>query len=54
MMGLISGVAGLFDIEAGKKKLIREEINLAEAVEAHIGWKLRLQKYYGRALRRKA
>lgn len=46
-MGLLSGVAYLFHlhIDSTKKEAIREEINLSEAVEAHIAWKLRLQAY---------
>lgn len=46
-MGLLSGMANLFHIhiDAEKKELIRDEINLMEAVEAHISWKLRLQRY---------
>lgn len=46
-MGLFSGVASLLhlNIDATQKAKIREEINLAEAVQAHINWKLRLQNY---------
>ncbi len=46
-MGLLSGVATLlhFNIDAAKKAQIREEIDLAQAVQAHINWKLRLQNY---------
>lgn len=46
-MGLLSGMASLFHIhiDAAKKELIRDEINLAEAVEAHINWKIRLKNY---------
>lgn len=46
-MGLLSGMASLFHlhIDTAKKELIREEVNLSEAVEAHISWKLRLQTY---------
>lgn len=46
-MGLFSGMASLFHshIDEGKRDKIRDEINLAEAVEAHITWKLRLQRY---------
>jgi len=44
-MSLFSGVASLFRLDSAKKQSIREEIDLAEAVEAHISWKLRLQRY---------
>lgn len=46
-MGLISSMASLFQIhiDETKKNKIRDEINLAEAVEAHVSWKVRLQKY---------
>jgi len=46
-MGLLSSMAALFHthIDEVKKDLIRDEIDLTEAVEAHIGWKLRLQSY---------
>lgn len=44
---LITGMAYLFNlhIDSAKREAIRDEINLAEAVEAHINWKLRLQSY---------
>lgn len=46
-MGLFSGVATLLhlNIDSTQKAKIREEINLADAVQAHINWKLRLQNY---------
>lgn len=46
-MSLLSGVANLFhlNLDAAKKESIRAEINLVEAVEAHIHWKLRLRSY---------
>lgn len=46
-MGLLSGMAALFHIHVDeeKKALIRSEIDLVKAVEAHINWKLRLQNY---------
>jgi len=46
-MGLLTGMASLFHlhIDSGEKKLIREEVSLSEAVEAHITWKVRLQSY---------
>jgi hypothetical protein len=46
-MGLLSGMASLLHInlDSEKKAAIRGEINLAEAVQAHINWKLRLQNY---------
>ena len=44
-MGLFSGFAHLFQNDSGKKDVIRAEINLMEAVEAHISWKMRLQAY---------
>jgi hypothetical protein len=46
-MGMLSGVAALLHIhiDSAKKELIRGEINLAEAVAAHISWKVRLQNY---------
>jgi Chemoreceptor zinc-binding domain len=44
-MGLLSGVASLLhlNIDSEKKAQIRSEIDLSEAVQAHIQWKLRLQ-----------
>lgn len=38
---------GLFGnlFSSSKKKEIRDEINLMEAAQAHIGWKMRLQQY---------
>jgi methyl-accepting chemotaxis protein len=47
-MGLIGGMAGFFGfskVDEGKKAQIREEINLMEAVQAHVKWKVRLQDY---------
>jgi len=44
-MGLLSGIAALLSMDAAKKEAIRGEIDLSKAVEAHIHWKLRLQKY---------
>ncbi len=46
-MGLLSGMAALFHlhVDTDKKEQIRNEVNLSEAVEAHISWKLRLQAY---------
>lgn len=46
-MGLFSGVASLLhlNIDSEKKARIREEIDLPQAVQAHINWKLRLQNY---------
>lgn len=46
-MGLLGGMASLFHlhIDTAKKDLIRAEVNLSEAVEAHVNWKLRLQAY---------
>ena len=46
-MGLLTGMASLFYIQmdSTKKELIREEVSLAEAIEAHVSWKLRLQIY---------
>ncbi len=48
-MGLFSGVATLLhlNIDSEKKAQIREEIDLSQAVQAHINWKLRLQNYLG-------
>lgn len=46
-MGLLSGMASFFHIhlDEEKKAAIRDEIDLAEAVEAHINWKIRLKNY---------
>ena len=46
-MGLFSGVATLLhlNIDSAKKEQIRGEIDLSDAVQAHINWKLRLQNY---------
>jgi hypothetical protein len=46
-MGLFSGVASLLhlNIDSDRKAKIREEIDLSQAVQAHINWKLRLQNY---------
>jgi hypothetical protein len=46
-MGFFSGMANLFhsQVDDSKKAAIRGEINLAEAVEAHVHWKIRLQNY---------
>lgn len=46
-MGLIDGVASLFNLkmDSAKKAEIRDEIDLSQAVQAHISWKLRLQNY---------
>lgn len=46
-MGLLSSLASVFGghIDADKKEKIRNEIDLAEAVQAHVRWKLRLQDY---------
>lgn len=43
-MGLFSTLFGS-RIDTEKKARIRGEIDLAEAVEAHIAWKMRLQNY---------
>lgn len=46
-MGLLSGVVGflgLSGLDAGKKAQIREEINLMDAIQAHVKWKVRLQE----------
>ncbi len=39
-MGLFSNL-----FNSGKKQEISDEINLMEAAQAHIGWKMRLQQY---------
>lgn len=46
-MGLFSGVASLLNLklDSNHKAQIREEIDLPQAVQAHINWKLRLQDY---------
>lgn len=44
-MGLFSSVASLLHLNSDKKAQIREEIDLPQAVQAHINWKLRLQNY---------
>jgi len=47
-MGLMDGVAGFFGLSRAAESLktqIREEINLMEAVQAHVRWKLRLHEY---------
>jgi hypothetical protein len=42
MLGALGGWLGL---SSSKKELIREEINIMDAVDAHIKWKARLQNY---------
>ena len=50
-MSLMSGMANFFglsrkpEIQKIQKAQIREEINLMEAINAHIKWKIRLQDY---------
>lgn len=46
-MGFLSGMASLFNmhINEANKVSIRDEIDLVDAVEAHINWKVRLQSY---------
>ncbi len=42
MLGALSGWLGL---AATKKEVIRKEISIMEAIDAHIKWKIRLQNY---------
>lgn len=45
-MGLLSGITGLLGfakLDEGKRARIREEINLMEAIQAHVLWKVKLQ-----------
>lgn len=47
-MGLMRGVAGFFGLSRSnesKKTQIRKEINLMDAINAHIKWKVRLEDY---------
>lgn len=47
-MGLIGGIAGFFGLSgmaASQKALIKEEINLMDAINAHVKWKARLEDY---------
>ncbi len=45
-MGLLTSMASLFlHIDSTKKELIREEVSLTEAINAHVSWKFRLQNY---------
>lgn len=47
-MSLMNGVAGFFglsNVGVKVKEQIREEINLMDAVQAHVKWKVRLQDY---------
>jgi Chemoreceptor zinc-binding domain len=44
-MSLFSGIASLFHADAAKKEQVRGEINLMDAVDAHVKWKVRLQNY---------
>jgi hypothetical protein len=47
-MGLMDGVTRFFGLSRAAESVkakIREEINLMEAVQAHVKWKLRLQEY---------
>lgn len=41
-MGIFSG---LFGTGSSKKNSIKNEINILEAINAHIRWKIRLEKY---------
>jgi hypothetical protein len=41
-MGFLSH---LFGFSASKKTVIKEEINIMDAINAHIRWKVRLEKY---------
>lgn len=42
MLGAIGGWLGL---SAGKRKEIRQEIKMMDAIQAHVKWKMRLQDY---------
>lgn len=42
MLGAISGWLGL---SASKKEIIKNEINIMDAINAHVKWKVRLQDY---------
>lgn len=47
-MGVLSGIAGFFgagEAAAKRKAAVKEEINLLEAIQAHLKWKARLQLY---------
>jgi len=46
-MSIMNGVAGFFGMSLGttQKAQIREELNLMDAIHAHVKWKVRLQDY---------
>ena len=46
-MSIMDGVAGFFGRSLGvsQKAQIREELNLMDAIHAHVKWKVRLQDY---------
>lgn len=46
-MSMFSGIASLFHsrIDAEKKAAIRSQIDLPQAIQAHVNWKVRLQNY---------
>lgn len=41
-MGFFSNLLGL---DEGKKELIKNDINIMDAINAHVLWKIRLEKY---------
>lgn len=45
MMDGVAGLFGMFRVGASQKVQIREEINLMDAINAHVKWKVRLQNY---------
>lgn len=45
IMGGVAGFFGLARLGAQEKEQIREEINVMDAVQAHVKWKVRLQDY---------
>lgn len=49
-MSLMDGVAGFLGLsraDAEQKAQIRDEINLMDAINAHVKWKVRLEDYLG-------
>jgi len=42
---MFSAINGWFGLTANKKEAIRDEINIMDAITAHVKWKVRLQGY---------
>jgi methyl-accepting chemotaxis protein len=42
---VFSAISGWFGLTAAKKESIRTEINILDAINAHVKWKVRLQDY---------